>query len=123
MFFPMPVELVVGKSLERRLVMAKPNIVISIVQGLKLVKFEIPGGVTSPTEFAGAVAEVATHLPGPEAVLVNGRGPVWGYAMLVHGAHPTPCVATFDPRLGYVVVATHDEKYKVGDVIADPEAK
>ncbi|MBU6427263.1 hypothetical protein KGQ27_03460 [Patescibacteria group bacterium] len=42
--------------------------------------------------------------------------------MLVHGAHPTPAVATFDPRLGYVVVATHDEKYAVGQVIADPEA-
>jgi len=119
----MPVELVVRKSLERRFIMAKPNITISVVGNLKLVKFEIPGGVTNPTEFAGAVAEVATQLPGHEAVLVNGRGPVWGYAMLVHSAHPTPAVATFDPRLGYIVVATHDEKFKVGDVIPDPEAK
>ena len=102
--------------------MAKPNIVVSKVGDLKLVKFEIPGGVTTPAEFATAVAEVAGQLPGPEAVLVNGRGPVWGYAMLVHGAHPSPAVATFDPRLGYVVVATHDERFKVGDVIPDPEA-
>lgn len=103
--------------------MAKPIIIVSRVGDFKLVKFEIPGGVTTPTEFGGAVAEVFTQLPGPEPVLVNGRGPVWGYAMLVHGAHPSPAVATFDPRLlGYVVVATHDMLYKIGDVIADPEA-
>jgi CRISPR-associated protein Csx3 len=103
--------------------MSKPNIAVSVANNLKTVKFEIPGGVTSPTEFAEAVSEVCGQLPGPEVVLVNGRGPVWGYAMLVHGAHPTPAVATFDPRLGYVIVATHDEKFKVGDVIPDPEAK
>ncbi len=100
--------------------MARPNITITAVAGSLLVKFDIPGGVTTPEEFAMGVAEmpkVAGELP----VLINGRGPVWGYAMIVHEAHPTPAVATFDPRLGYVVVATHDERFVVGQVIPDPE--
>ena len=103
--------------------MAKPTISISVLAGMKLAKFEIPGGVTSPVEFASATDEVASQLPGSEPVLVNGRGPVWGYGMLLHAAHPSPAAATFDPRLGYVVVATHDARWKVGDTIPDPEAK
>lgn len=101
--------------------MAKPNISVSEVGGNKIVKFEIPGGVTTPAEFAEAVAE-AGDLSGDKAVLLNGRGPVWGYAMLAHSAHPTPAVATYDPRLGYVVVATHSPDFAVGQVVADPEA-
>lgn len=101
--------------------MAKPNISVSNGGGYKLVKFEIPGGVTTPAEFAEATKE-AGALGGENPVLINGRGPVWGYAMLTHEAHPSPAVATFDPRLGYVVVQTHDERYKVGQIIPDPEA-
>lgn len=103
--------------------MAKPNITITDVKGFRIAKFEIPGGVTTPEEFASAMTEVEGQLAGDRPVLVNGRGPVWGYAMLVHEAHPTPAVATFDPRLGYVVVATHNTDFKVGDVIADPEVE
>jgi len=102
--------------------MAKPTISVAEVGDFRVVKFEIPGGVTSPAEFAEAVAEVG-DLSGSKAVLLNGRGPVWGYAMLAHSAHPTPAVATYDPRLGYVVVATHSPDFAVGQVVADPEAK
>ncbi|MFA6131980.1 MAG: CRISPR-associated ring nuclease Crn3/Csx3 [Patescibacteria group bacterium] len=97
--------------------MAKPVITITDRPDTRLVTFEIPGGVTTPVEFADAVREIADRLPGTLPVLLNGRGPVWGYAMLVHAAHPTPAVATFDPRLGYIVVATHDERFAVGNVI------
>jgi CRISPR-associated protein Csx3 len=103
--------------------MAKPTITILDVADVRLVKFEIPGGVTTPEEFAAAVAEVEGQIPGNRPVLVNGRGPVWGYGMLLHAAHPTPAVATFDPRLGYIVVATHDERFVVGQAIPDPEAQ
>lgn len=102
--------------------MAKPVITISDQAEVRLVKFEIPGGVTTPAEFASAVAEAERDLPGNRLVLITGRGPVWGYVMLAHAAHPTPAVATYDPRLGYVVVATHDERFVVGQVIPDPEA-
>lgn len=103
--------------------MTAPNIKIFDRAGFHLVKFEIPGGVTTPQEFAEAVASVEDQIPGDKPVLVNGRGPVWGYGMLIHAAHPTPAVATYDPRLsGYVVVATHDEGYTLGQIIPDPEA-
>lgn len=101
----------------------KPKIAISDHAGFRMVRFEIPGGVTTPEEFASAVAEAEKGLPGPLPVLISGRGPVWGYGMLIHPAHPTPIVGTYDPRLGgYVVVATHDKKYALGQVIPDPEA-
>ena len=104
--------------------MAKPVISLSDHEaGYRLVKFEIPGGVCTAEEFASAMAEVEDGLPGERPVLINGRGPVWGYGMLIHAAHPTPAVGTFDPRFhGYVVVATHDSRYAVGSVIPDPEA-
>lgn len=108
--------------------MAKPVFVIMHLTEdqpvpVKVVKFEIPGGVTDPSEFAEAVGEIIDRLPGQEPVLLNGRGPVWGYGMLIHAAHPTPAVGCFDPRLGgYVVVATHSDNYGIGDIIPDPEA-
>ena len=102
--------------------MAKPSITVIDQGEYRLVKFEIPGGVTTPPEFAEATVEAAERLPGNRPVLINGRGPVWGYAMIAHAAHPAPCVATFDPRLGYVVAATHDPRWVVGGIISDPEA-
>ncbi len=103
--------------------MAKPIITtIDLNSGFRKIAFEIPGGVTTPAEFAEAVAEAEGQFAGDKPVLVNGRGPVWGYGMIMHAAHPTPAVATFDPRLGYVVVQSHDQRFKVGDSIADPEA-
>lgn len=100
--------------------MAKPIISVVDVGSFRVAKFEIPGGVTTPAEFAESVGE-APDLAGDKPVLINGRGPVWGYAMLAHRAHPTPAVGTFDPRLGYVIVQTHDERFRLGDVIPDPE--
>ena len=80
------------------------------------ITFEIPGGITTPTEFATAVAEI--QIAGTLPVLLNGRGPVWGYGMLLHSAHPTPAVATFDPRIGYVVVQSHDARFAVGQILS-----
>jgi CRISPR-associated protein Csx3 len=100
----------------------KPEINVEDKAGFRLVKFEIPGGVTTPAEAAAAAMEVADKLPGDKPVLINGRGPVWLYAMLVHEAHPAPAVGTYDPRLlGYVVVATHSAEYRLGQVIPDPQ--
>ena len=102
--------------------MARPNITITEIDATtRLVRFEIPGGITSPEEFSAAVAEVEKELPSDKLTLLNGRGPVWGYAMLLHACHPTPACATFDPRLGYVVVASHNEAYVVGSAMPDPE--
>jgi CRISPR-associated protein Csx3 len=113
-----------GSSRERKRRCAmKPIITIEEKAGYCLVKFEIPGGVTTPEEAAQAVGEIVDQLPGNLPVLINGRGPIWLYAMLVHAAHPTPVVGTYDPRLsGYVVVASHDPHWGIGDTIPDPEA-
>lgn len=102
--------------------MAKPIFTISEVQAsaeqtFRLVQFEIPGGITTPAEFAQAVTEVKAQLAGKLPVLVNGRGPVWGYGMVFHAAHPTPAIAAYDPRLGYVVVQSHDQRFEVGQVL------
>jgi CRISPR-associated protein Csx3 len=84
---------------------------------VRLVEFEIPGGVTTPEQFAEAVQEIEAQLIGSLPILINGRGPVWGYGMLFHAAHPSPTIATYDPRLGYVIVQTHDERFQLGKTI------
>lgn len=84
---------------------------------VRIVTFEIPGGVTTPTQFATTIEEIASQLQGKLPILINGRGPIWAYGMLFHAAHPTPAIATYDPRLGYVVVQTHDERFQLGQII------
>ncbi len=100
----------------------KPIFSVHDEKGYLIVKFEIPGGVCTPEEFASAVEEIRNRVAGDKPVLLNGRGPVWGYGMLIHASHPSTAIGTFDPRLaGYVIVASHDTKYAVGQVIPDPE--
>ena len=106
--------------------MAKPKFVFRdcVAEGghpCRVATFEIPGGVTTPPEFASAVVEVADSLKGEFGLVLDGRGPVWGFGMILHVAHPTRWVATRDPRLGAVVVESHDPAFKAGDIINFPE--
>lgn len=73
--------------------------------------------ILSPADLVGL--ELPQGLNNKIGIVISGRGPVWLYAYLVHLCHPFPWVATHDPRLGYVVVASHSPKYKPGDVIED----
>ena len=52
-------------------------------------------------------------------LVIGGRGPVWRYGLALHAAHGSAAgaVATFDPRLGAVVVASHNPDYQTGQVI------
>jgi CRISPR-associated protein Csx3 len=52
-----------------------------------------------------------------EGVIINGRAPVWLYAALTHKLNPYLWIATYDPRIGAVVVASHSKDVKVGQVI------
>lgn len=102
--------------------MAKPTFTIEDLTHpngtrFRSISFEIPGGITTPSEFATATVEIQAQIAGPLPIILNGRGPVWGYGMLLHLAHPTPAVATFDPRLGYVVVQSHDARFTVGQIL------
>ncbi|GAB4261791.1 MAG: hypothetical protein Kow0092_11560 [Deferrisomatales bacterium] len=56
----------------------------------------------------------------PGALLViGGRAPVWRYGLALHRAHASPAwaVATYDPRLGAVVVAAHGPGWTEGQVL------
>lgn len=82
-------------------------------------------GITTPEEFAKEVEAIDFVLAGRAPTLITGKVPVWGYAMLCHAAHATPAVATFDPRLGFVIVESHDVRFKVGEIfepLLDPAA-
>lgn len=57
-----------------------------------------------------------------KGVIIYGKGPVWLYAYLSHELHIAKWVATFDPRIGAVVVQSHDvNSPQVGDVISSEE--
>jgi CRISPR-associated protein, Csx3 family len=99
--------------------MTKPVFLTRDANGIRVVSFEIPGGVTTPSEFSESIAELG-ELSGKSPIIFDGRGPVWGYGMLIHAAHPTPWVAVRDPRLGAVVIATHSPDQWVGNVIPFP---
>ena len=106
--------------------MSRPQFTIDdLPSGYRRLKFDIPGVVTTPEEFAHAVAELGNRLAGALPVLITGKGPIWGYGMLIHAAHPTPAVAVYDPRLSasgsYIVVQTHSTDFALGQVISNPE--
>lgn len=85
----------------------------------KLVYFELPTFGVDPVAVAKKIDELSESWNGTETALFRGQGPVWLYGMLVHSAHATPNVATFEPRKdGYVVVQQHGGKYHPGKVIS-----
>lgn len=49
--------------------------------------------------------------------MLSGRGPIWLYCYLIHYYQPTKFIATFDPRIGAVIVESHNPDYKVGEII------
>ncbi len=59
----------------------------------------------------------APRVNAAKGVILSGRGPVWLFCFLAHAYHPTKFVATYDPRLGGVIVESHDPTYRVGDVL------
>ena len=90
--------------------------------GFKLVYFELPTYGVDPHAVAAKIDAMAESWNGPETILFRGQGPVWLYGMLVHSAHATPNVATFEPRKdGYVVVHQHNGPWWPGDVIPSSE--
>ena len=102
--------------------MPRVNYTLERQDGLVVVKFVIEGGVIVPEELDDAVNELAKLLApekyGDKLVIVSGRGPIWLYGALLHYLHPFKAVAFYDPRLnGGVVVQSHVEEYRVGQVI------
>lgn len=58
-------------------------------------------------------------IPRGAVVIVEGRAPIWRYALALHRLHASPAaaVAVYDPRLGAVVVASHHPDFVEGSVL------
>ena len=59
------------------------------------------------------------EIPRGALVMIEGRAPIWRYAMALHRLHGSPAgaVAVYDPRLGAVIVASHSPAYREGQVL------
>ncbi len=79
-----------------------------------LVEFHIDGGITTPEE---AFSVELPKVPFNKGVIISGRGPIWFYGRLIHYFHPSKWVAVYDPRIGAVVVQSHDPSVKEGEII------
>ena len=79
-----------------------------------IVHFELKDSITP--EFLKVLKP--PEVKGVKGVVLSGRGPIWLYCYLVHYYHPTKFIATYDPRLGGAVITeSHDQRYKIGEVI------
>ncbi len=52
-------------------------------------------------------------------LVIGGRAPVWLYGRAIHAVHGSlaGAIATYDPRLGAVVIASRSPLWWVGDVV------
>lgn len=59
------------------------------------------------------------EIPRGSLVIVEGRAPVWRYGMALHLLHGSPAaaIAFYDPRLGAVIVASHNPSFTIGQVV------
>ena len=59
------------------------------------------------------------EIPRGSIVVLEGRAPVWRYGTAFHRLHGSPAaaIATFDPRIGAVIVASHVPDLAAGDVL------
>jgi CRISPR-associated protein Csx3 len=81
-----------------------------------MVRYDI--GVDGPITPEHPLPDLPKIPPG-DLVVIEGRAPIWRYAMALHRLHGSPAgaVATFDPRLGAVIVASHNCRWVEGEVI------
>jgi CRISPR-associated protein Csx3 len=58
-------------------------------------------------------------IPRGSLVIVEGRAPIWRYGMALHELHASPAaaIAFYDPRLGAVIVASHNPQWTMGQVV------
>lgn len=72
-------------------------------------------GILDPRDLSSV--SLPSQIDFTKGIIFSGKGPVWLFAHLVHQAHIAAWVATFDPRVGAVVVQTHQPAMNVGDII------
>jgi CRISPR-associated protein Csx3 len=101
--------------------------VVDIMAGehpASLLEFTIGGdGTLDPSELPTVMNQIEGCIDGTKGVVISGRGPVWLFGALLHQLHVTRWSATFDPRQGAVVVASHHPAApKPGTVLPIPKA-
>lgn len=59
------------------------------------------------------------EIPRGSLVVVEGRAPIWRYGMAFHRLHGSAAaaIAVFDPRIGAVVVASHNPEFREGQIL------
>jgi len=72
-------------------------------------------GVIAPADIQGL--KLPEGIVFNQGIVIEGKGPIWLYAYLVHECHPAAWVGCYDPRLGAVVVATHTHEVRVSQVL------
>ena len=65
-------------------------------------------------EIFQAVGEYETDFAQPW--VITGRAPIWAAQMAAHKLHPAQAVLQHDPRIGVVVVQSHNPGWVVGAV-------
>ena len=82
----------------------------------KLIWYDI--GVAAPV-LPDAPLPPLPDMPRGAVVIVSGRAPLWLYARAFHLLHGSAAaaIATYDPRLGAVIVCSHTPLYYEGQVL------
>lgn len=75
-------------------------------------------GVDSPISPDAPMPELPS-IPRGALVAIEGRAPIWRYAFAFHALHGSAAgaIATYHPKIGLVIVASHSPNYKAGTVL------
>jgi CRISPR-associated protein Csx3 len=59
------------------------------------------------------------EIPRGALVVIEGRAPIWRYGVAFHRLHGSPAgaIAVYDPRLGAVVVASHNPTWRESQIL------
>ncbi len=80
--------------------------VIQSDKDYQLLDFKILGdGLINPSDLNNIM--LPQDLISNKGVVVSGKAPIWLYAYIIHELHSFAWIATFDPRLGAIVVQNH----------------
>lgn len=94
------------------------NLIIELTpDDFKILKIEIAGeGLVESKDIKDLQLPEETDFT--KGVIISGKAPVWLYALLLHKLHISKRITTVDPRIGAVVVQSHDKNSpQAGDII------
>ena len=95
--------------------------VINVNEKVSLINVKLSSPITPKyiTSILKELTIATTEALGKEVVAVSGRMPMWLMGAIVHElVHKFPAIGIFDPKLkGIVIIASHNPKYEVGQVI------